>query len=333
MERLLAGLKSAGEPTRLRLLALLAASELNVTHLTDILGQSQPRVSRHLKLLCDGGLLSRNREGSWVLYRLAETGPGAELARAIIRQLPKDDPVIVRDRRLLQELLDKRAEQAAQYFKDNAQEWDSIRSLHVSEEQVEAAMREAIGHERISVMLDLGTGTGRMLELFSNQFDLGIGIDNSPAMLTYARDKLERGGNGHVQMRHGDIYSLPYEGDMADLVVIHMVLHYLETPADVLKEAARMLTPGGRLLVVDFTTHDLEFLRDDYAHLRLGIDDDQMTRWMSAARLKMTRHSTLPPAGGSSESGLTVGIWTGVKSPSFQRQQGPTVSSLFENAQ
>lgn len=309
MEELLSRLRAVGEGTRLRLLFILSHSELNVSELTQVLGHSQPRVSRHLKLMVDAGLLERNKEGSWVLFRVREGGAGGELARAIVALLPKDDPVLARDRMRLGRVLETRRRLAMAYFSANAAQWDRIRSLHVAEEKVEAAMIRLVGTRRRQFHLDLGTGTGRMLELFASLSEQAVGIDQSREMLAVARAKLDAEGLGRIQVRQGDILALPYENGVADLVTIHQVLHYLDEPGRALQEAARVLRPGGLMLIADFAPHGFEFLRDEQAHRRLGIADDAMAAWLQRAGLKLIAHETLAPPTEREGQGLTVSLW------------------------
>ncbi len=309
LETLLTGLRAAGERTRLRLLFLLSHGELNVKELTQILGQSQPRISRHLKLLCEAGLLERHREGSWVLFRLSDAGVPGALARTIVEMTSSGSAEIQHDLRRLDEVRRAREAAASDYFKANAGDWDKIRSLHVSEDEVEAAIVATVGEERVRTLLDLGTGTGRVLELLADRFDQGIGVDMSHAMLAIARSNLERGGLTHCQVRHGDLFNLPYDNASVDLITIHQVLHYLNDPERALQEAARVLVPGGRLLVVDFAPHEHEFLREDHAHRRLGVADEQMQNWLSKSGLTGCRHQVLPPQGDGEEPGITVSVW------------------------
>ncbi|MGI9413955.1 MAG: ArsR/SmtB family transcription factor [Hyphomicrobiales bacterium] len=309
LETLLSGLRAAGERTRLRLLFLLSHGELNVKELTKILGQSQPRISRHLKLLCEAGLLERYREGSWVLFRVGDTGVPGALTRLIVDLVPSDDAEIQRDLVRLEEIRKAREAAAAEYFKANAVAWDTIRSLHISEDEVERAMSGIVADGRVGTLLDLGTGTGRILELFADHCAQGIGIDSSHAMLAIARSNLERLGLTHCQVRHGDIFHLPYDNRSMDLITVHQVLHFLDDPARALQEAARVLCPGGRVLIVDFAPHELEFLREHHAHRRLGIDHGQMKGWLNKAGLRACKHQVLPPRGKTAEEGLTVSIW------------------------
>lgn len=309
MDELLAGMRAIAETTRLRLLFVLSHGEFNVSELTQILGQSQPRVSRHLKLMSEAGLLSRYKEGSWVLFRLSEQTRGAALARAIVDLLPGSDSVLVSDIARMEEIRRQRAENAAAYFSANAANWEKLRSLHVSEADVEAAMVELAGPDGLGNFFDLGTGTGRILSLFAPQASQATGIDQSREMLIVARANLEAAGLRQAQMRQGDIYALPFPSASADFVTVHQVLHYLDDPGRALIEAARILKPGGRLLIVDFAPHELEHLRDQHAHRRLGIAPEIMASWLKRADLALIREKTLPPPRGNGSAGLTVSLW------------------------
>jgi ubiquinone/menaquinone biosynthesis C-methylase UbiE len=309
MDDLLARMRAIAEPTRLRLLFVLSHGEFNVSELTQILGQSQPRVSRHLKLMAEAGLLSRYKEGSWVLFRLSEHTRGAALARAIVDLLQGSDSVLVNDIARMEEIRRQRTESAAAYFSANAANWEKLRSLHVGEADVEAAMLAMAGSGTLGNFIDLGTGTGRILSLFAARASQAIGIDQSREMLTVARANLESSGLRHAQVRQGDIYALPFASASADFVTIHQVLHYLDDPARALTEASRILKPGGRLLVVDFAPHELEHLRDQHAHRRLGIAPDIMASWLKRADLKVLEEKTLPSPRENGSAGLTVSLW------------------------
>lgn len=303
MDFLLNALKAAAEPTRLRLLALCAHGELTVTELTQILGQSQPRVSRHLKLLCEAGLLERFREGIWAYYRLAERGGVAELARTLVDAVPADDDGLALDLERLETIKQGRRAQAERYFSDNAARWHEIRSLHVPEREVEAALLSLLPASGIGDLLDIGTGTGRMLELLGPRVSHGLGIDSSREMLAVARVNLEKAGLRHCQVRLADMYQLPLQGQSQDVVLFHQVLHFAESPAEALAEAARVLKPGGTLLVVDFAQHDLDHLRQDHAHRRLGFDEAEMATLLLRAGLSPEPSTRLPG------DPLTVCIW------------------------
>jgi ubiquinone/menaquinone biosynthesis C-methylase UbiE/DNA-binding transcriptional ArsR family regulator len=319
-------LRAAGEATRLRILALLAQAELNVKDLTHILGQSQPRISRHLKLLAEAGLIRRFREGSWVFFRLGDGGPEAALARSIVASLDPADLTLARDHARAEGVQKARSEAAQAYFRDHAGEWDTIRALHVAEDQVEAAMSEALGEGPFSLLVDLGTGTGRILELFGARARRALGFDLNHDMLGYARMKLERAGLTHAQARHGDLFNVPLPDGAADAVVLHQVLHFLDDPAAAIGEAARLLAPGGRLLIVDFAPHELEFLREQSAHRRLGFAGDQLGRVVEEAGLKLERHRDLAPASKDATEKLTVSLWLAAKSADANEKRRPRTS-------
>lgn len=309
-EVLLNAAAAAGESTRLRLLALAAEAELTVSELVTILGQSQPRISRHLKLLAEAGLVERHREGSWVFFRMAQTGPVAGFARDLVNRLASTVTPLAADRARLDEVRMARAAQAARYFAAQAANWDKLRALHVPEERVEAAIRQVIGASEFQTLLDLGTGTGRMLELLGPLSARAVGIDQSPQMLSIARDRIERAGLRNVQLRQGDIYAAPVEQDGYDLVIMHQVLHYLDDPLRAIKEAARALRPGGRLLIVDFAPHEEEALRSVHAHRRLGFAAGEIAGFMAASSLDLINHDDLKPGRGEANK-LTVSIWLG----------------------
>ena len=308
-------LRAAGEPTRLRILGLLAREELAVMEITQILDQSQPRVSRHLKLLTEAGLIERFPDGAWMFYRLADRGPRRRLLEEALRLVPADDPVFARDADRLQAVRAERSDEATAYFERNAARWDELRSLHVSEGDVEAAILDAAGPGPFRRMIDLGTGSGRMLALLCNRAEEGLGLDLSQQMLNIARRRAAEAGLERCQLRHGDIFATQLPTASADLVVVHQVLHYLSDPAAAVAEAARLVEPGGRLLIADFAPHRLEFLREAHQHRRLGFADAEIERWFDGAGLQRLSTAALPPA---DDEGLTVKIWTATREASPQ---------------
>ncbi len=277
-----------------------------------VLGQSQPRVSRHLRLLSEAGVVERLPEGAWVFYRLAESDRALRRAvDAAVGLVSADDITVGRDLERLGLIKSARAATAGAYFRSVAADWDRIRSMHLSESEVEAAMRAAVGEGPFDLMIDLGTGTGRVLQVFADRIKRGVGVDTSHEMLTVARHNLSKPGLEHCSVRHADLYALPFANASADLVVIHLVLHYLDDPGLAIFEAARTLKRGGRLLIVDFAPHGLEFLRVEHAHRRLGFADAEVADWARAAGLELDPPIALTPhrGEGAGEEGLTVKIW------------------------
>lgn len=314
--------RAIGEETRLRIVALLARGELTVSEITTILGQSQPRVSRHLKILADAGLAERHREGAWMFYRLAAAAETSQTHAAVIAAVEAvavlGDRIIARDADRFRQSREMRVAQASAYFQENAREWSRLRKLHLPESDIEARMLALAGDDRRELFIDLGTGTGRMLELFADRYESAIGYDLSREMLAIARANLEKAGVAHAQVRHGDLFSVPVESASADFVCVHQVLHFLAEPAEAIAEAARLLKPGGRLMISDFAPHELEFLRDDHAHRRLGFSDDEVGHWCAGAGLSLDHIETLSPRA-KDDTKLTVKIWLCSSSQSVRR--------------
>ena len=302
MDQVLPIFRALADATRLRILALVRRMELSVGELAQVLGQSQPRVSRHVKILCDAGLLERRKEGSWVFVALGRPAVVAPVAAAI-DGWSTDDARTAADAARLQAVRADRAAAAAMWFEAHAGEWDAIRSLHVADEQVEAAMADVLGDAPIGSLIDIGTGTGRMLELFGGHARTALGVDRSSEMLRLARAKL----GASAELRQADLYDLPLADGAADVAILHHVLHFTTAPDSAIVEAARVLGPGGRLLIADFAGHDREDLRTRDAHTRLGFADDQVAAWFGAAGLQTARVETLE--GGE----LTVKLWLGRK--------------------
>jgi ubiquinone/menaquinone biosynthesis C-methylase UbiE len=309
MDKLVTMLRAAGDPTRVRLLLILRQAELTVSELTTIAGQSQPRVSRHLKLLAAAGLIERFKEGSWVFYRGTDRGAGADL-NATIAALSANEPgAHEADLKRLAQVRKARAAEAAAFFRANATQWERIRALHAPERVVEEAILRNVASEPIDNLLDAGTGTGRMLEVLAPFAKHAVGVDVSSEMLAIARDRLARADIRHAQVRLGDIYRLPFQDGSAligfDAVLFHQVLHYLDDPQTAVIEAARTMRVGARLVIVDFAPHELEFLRTDFAHRRLGFSDREVESWFRAAGLRSNESETI--ASGTEK--LAVKIW------------------------
>ena len=296
------------EGTRIRILGLLAGGELSVSDLTEILGQSQPRISRHLKLLVEAGLVDRHREGAWAFFRAADRPETRRLLRPVLDALDPSDPQVAQDRERLDAVRRQKAQAAEAFFARLAPRWDGLRSLHAEDEHVERAIGEAVGPRPIRSLGDLGTGTGRMLQLLAPRAERAVGLDASHAMLSVARANLERAGLARVELRQGDVYAPPFPPGSFDLLVLHQVLHYLDDPARALRGAARLLAPGGRLLVVDFAPHELESLRESQGHRRLGFAREQLSGWLEEAGLAPTLARDLAPPGPGADQ-LTVSLW------------------------
>lgn len=306
-------LRALADPTRLRIMRLLAAMELSVGELAQVLGQSQPRVSRHVRILCDAGLAERHKEGAWVFLRSAigeHRAPplGAAAARLLAVAEEGDAQFAARcaeDRRHLAAIRAGRESAAESYFARHAAEWDRLRSLHTPDGPVEAALLAALGQGSLGALLDVGTGTGRIAELLSPRADHVTGFDKSPEMLRLARTRLQDLPAGQVDLVQGDFTALPFAPAGFDTVVFHQVLHYAQDPLAALIEAARVCREGGTIAVVDFAAHDREELRTQHAHARLGFSDEAMLALLAEAGFAAGAPVALPG------KPLTVKIWTG----------------------
>jgi len=305
--------KALADPTRLRIMRLLAAMELAVGELAQVLGQSQPRVSRHVGILCDAGLAERRREGSWVfLHAHGATGQHTRLTPAVIDLLEKaerEDPVFARqcmeDRRKLSAVRAAREDVAQAYFERHANDWDELRRLHSSDQQVEQALIAALADTPLGDLLDIGTGTGRIAELLADDAAKVVALDKSLEMLKLARAKLQQLRAGKVELVQGDFIDLPFGEAQFDTVLLHQVLHFAQHPEIVLQEAGRVTRLGGRIAIIDFAAHDREELRVRHAHARLGFSDRQIRKMLREAGYSCAAPVELD--GGE----LVVRIWVG----------------------
>ena len=304
--------KALGDPTRLRIARLLSAMELAVGELAQVLGQSQPRVSRHVGILCDAGLAERRREGSWVFLRQSEPeGASAALIEAVQALLataeaaePDFAALCESDRRKLAAIREARETAAETYFARHAGEWDELRALHSADAEVERRLAEALADAQLGALLDIGTGTGRMAELFADKAERVVALDKNLEMLRVARAKLQHLPTARIELVQGDFADLPFADAAFDTVLLHQVLHFAPDPAPALAEAARVLRPGGRIAIVDFASHDHEELRTRHQHARLGFSDRQMAELLRAAGFAASPPTALE--GGT----LVVKIWT-----------------------
>ena len=309
MQDLLRSLRAIAEPTRLRILALCSRAELSVTELVSILVQSQPRVSRHLRMLLEAGLLERKSEGSRAFFRLTDDVSGSGLVRLLLERLPQDDDTLGLDLERLARIRARRTRQAAEYFRRNAENWEQIQSLYADAERTDGVLHALLAELPPGDLLDIGTGTGRVLRLAAPLVRMAIGIDNSPDMLAIARTSLDRDGLTNCQVRHADMNRLPYPADRFDIVTANMLMHHADDPAVVLGEGARVLKPGGTFVVVDFAPHERLELRDRHAHRWLGFSYQEMDRILREARLEPVQPKCI--SGGL----LTVCAWAARKPP------------------
>ena len=306
-------LRALGEPTRLRIMRLLAHMELAVGELAQVLGQSQPRISRHIRILCEAGLATRHREGSWVFLRQAigedRAPPLGALAAQMLETAEREDASFAarcaEDRRHLAAIRSTREEAAQAYFAAHAADWDTLRTMHSPDEPVERALAGALGAAPLGNLLDIGTGTGRMAELFADDARHITAVDKSTEMLRIARARLQTLPPDRIELLQADFAALPFADASFDTVLFHQVLHYAADPRIAIREAARVLAPEGRIAIVDFAAHEHEELRSRHAHARLGFSDEQMISLLSAAGLACETPIALPG------DPLTVKIWIG----------------------
>ena len=320
MDELLTIFRGLADPSRVRILLLVRRMELSVGELAAVLGQSQPRVSRHIRILADAGLVRRAKEGAWVFVRLGKAVVTAPVLAAIDALGPD---VGAADQALLAAVRAERAANADAWFAAHAEDWDRERALHIAESAVEAAIVATLlpdASVSLGRLVDVGTGTGRMIELLGNRADSALGIDRSPEMLRLARGRIEASGLARAEVRRGDMYALPGADGSVDTLVLHQVLHFADDPAAALSEAARLLAHGGRLLIIDFMPHKREELRERQRHVRLGFGDAQVIDWLGAAGLSGQVAAQLPPPAGSDDRALGVSLWLGTRDANSERK-------------
>jgi ubiquinone/menaquinone biosynthesis C-methylase UbiE/DNA-binding transcriptional ArsR family regulator len=311
-------LKAIGEQSRLRITAVLQHGECSVSDLCEILGQSQPRISRHLRLLVEAGVCTRHREGTFVFFGLQRLATDderyAELTQAILLSLDASDPQLAADRDRLHEVRKRRAATAQEHFASVADAWDRESSHHVAQGVVETALLSALdtclGTSHFGDIIDIGTGTGRMIELLAHRSNRIVGLDTNAAMLRVARANLDSAGIHRAELRHADLFAPPVQPEQFDLAIVHQVLHYLDDPDRAIQAISRLAATGGSIAIVDLVTHENELLRTEHAHRRLGFDDQQIANWCHAAGLEVTHHHIAQEP----NSGLlNVGIWLAKK--------------------
>lgn len=286
MEDFVNALKSIAEPTRLRILNILLTQELTVSEITEVLNYSQPRISRHLKLMCDAGVLDRVQEGAWVFYRVSANQTEGKLARSIASLMPESTAITERDMMRLRDVRKNYARKAQDFFEQNAETWNDVRSLYFASDKVDKALLEFVRNQKFDNLLDLGTGTGKMLELLGPFVNNAMGIDNSQQMLSVARSMLAENKLNHCQVRLGDIFDMNLPSEMRfDAITIHYVLHYLNDPQMLLSQATKLLSDNGKIVIVDFASHEVEMLREKFNHRRLGFSNKEMADWASTNKL------------------------------------------------
>ncbi len=306
MERVSSALKAMGHGERLRILALLSHGELTVSELVKILGLSQPRVTQYIKSLEDAGIIDRVKEGSWVFSRLNRKDPVIfNLVSATLKSLPSDDVVLLSDRRRLDEVRAERAKTADAFFDFVANDGNQLGDEYLPRQDIDASIIGILDGMRFDFMIDMGTGTGRMLKLLSKKVERGAGVDNNSEMLKVARHRLSESDLSHLTVRHGDLFTTPFAANTADLVTIHQVLHYLDDPSDALREASRLLQTGGHLLIVDFASHSYEEFRDKFAHRRLGFTDRDIVEWVGENGMNLQKSHRISTERGKPD----VSIW------------------------
>ena len=310
-------LKVLGHPERLRILALLSRGELTVSELTQILGLSQPRITQYINSLESAGIIERLKEGSWVFSRLRRGNASVTaLVATTLNALPQDDTILLSDQKRLIDVRKKRAEAADAFFASVANDIGQLGDEYLPQSDIETAMRDIAGQGPFDFMVDLGTGTGRVLDVFADRIARGTGIDNNTDMLKVARHRLAMAGHSHISVRQGDLHSTPIEAESADLVTLHQVLHYLDDPAEAISEAARLLGPSGTLLLVDFEAHEQDSFRRDYAHRRLGFNDADISGWTAQVGLRFLPSRLIDNAGPSRPR---VKVWAAVKSAANEK--------------
>ena len=308
MERHALALKTLGHPERLRILALLSRGELTVSELVQILNLSQPRVTQYIKSLETAGIIERLKEGSWVFSRIRRGNEAiSALVATTLATLPAHDPILTADLRRLEDVRAERSVAAEAFFANVANDTGTLGDEYIPKANIESMLRKMAGKGPFEYMVDLGTGTGRMLEVFADRVTRGSGIDNNVHMLKVARHKLAKNNYNHIRVRQGDLNSTPLESELADLVTLHQVLHYLDDPQSAIIEAARLLTRDGIILIADFETHDQDEFRSEYAHRRLGFDDNDIEDWLAGAGLSLSRVETIK----TQSSRPNVKIWLG----------------------
>ncbi|MEP6341692.1 MAG: metalloregulator ArsR/SmtB family transcription factor [Maricaulaceae bacterium] len=315
MDSLASILKTLGHPDRLRILAILSHGDFTVSEITKVMGLSQPRVTQYINTLEAVGILERLKEGSWVFSRLRrQNAKNWAIVSAVLSQLPDDDAVLMADFRRLGEIKTARAEAANAFFAQAANDQDQLGIEYLPREDIDAELRSLLGDGPHELLVDLGTGSGRVLTVLADLFGRGIGIDNSRDMLGVARHSLNKSELTHMRVRQGDLNNTGLVGSDASVVTLHQVLHYLERPAEAIAESARLLSDHGQLIIIDFDSHDFDDFRDRFAHRHLGFSDNTIATYFKSCGLTLSQTRTVE----TRESYPNVKLWCGIKAASMK---------------
>ena len=282
-------LRAISEPTRFRLTRLCAQGELTVSELMRIVGQSQPRVSRHLKLLQDAGVLESFREQHWVFYRVAQNSPSQQLVSDLLQHLPADDDLMDFDQTRLNELRDARAKLSEEFVETEVPDWLRLHEYHGDELRFGDAVRDALAGREVGHLLDIATGTGRMLKIAGPLAESGVGIDLSKKMVMVARNALAEADLPHLTVRQEDMYQMRFPARHFDTVTIDQVLYFASNPDALIREATRVLKPSGRLLLVAFTE-----AANAKTPPAVSIAISDIRSWLEDAGLKIVTTNVLP---------------------------------------
>lgn len=293
-------LKALADPTRLQLLLLLGQSELTVQELTEILGMGQSRISRHLKILAEAGLVAVKRQGTWGYYRQGLDNPlFAEIWPALRNRL-QANPAQLEFQRRLAAVLEGRRRRSADFFERHARQWDALASRVLPMANYRPALEAALPNCRL--LLEVGLGTGGLLPVLRQRAERVVGVDQSQAMLQQASLRLARLQLDGVDLRLGEMTHLPLADAEADAVVLNMVLHHAPQPERVFRELARVVAPGGRVLVADLQRHEQEWVREDIADQWLGFEQAELRGWLESSGLEFEEY--LPIAGTPGEASV-----------------------------
>lgn len=281
--------KALSDETRARLVNVLLEYELNVGEIVQVMEMGQSRISRHLKILSESGLVDVRRDGLWAFYRASEEGPG-RLFLDGMHALLAEEADLKRDTNRAEKVIRERTAATRQFFDDIAPEWDRMTAEVLGELDLGREIQSRL--PKCSCAADIGCGPGDMLEIMSRSSKTVIGVDNSPKMLELAEERFSE--DARMSLRIGEMTHLPLRDWEADCTVMSLVLHHLARPLDAIKEAGRVLKIGGRLIIAEFDQHENELMRSEYGDRRLGIPREKMTGWLKQARFTVNAVTEFP---------------------------------------